>query len=327
MITFGQPPAIDSPCPLIASSRWYRYVNTKAAETFRFGIVYDPVPFSPGLGADNFGHMILLSEDNTGVAYIGLDAQDYFGPPNVNGFEAHSMVSANGTYPGYLDRIEVIMGEYANGTYPVRTSGYIAGSLCTEDKECESSSCQRETSFSYKRCVGTRCKKDKDCETDRCDSGVCIPKLGSCQPCDEHSDCLYGTCGWNFQCTGERGLMDNGCSCNFNADCQSARCEGISTRLCEATLPLGAYCDESSDCESGYCSWGFRCASESWWRNATIADDETNSQLPPTDSGGKGMLLVMGSVLAGLVVLVVSLMGWQRRRRREYEEIPTELTV
>jgi predicted lipase len=50
VITFGQPPTIDAPCDLITSSRWYRYVNTKAAEVLSIGIVYDPVPFAPNMG-------------------------------------------------------------------------------------------------------------------------------------------------------------------------------------------------------------------------------------------------------------------------------------
>lgn len=91
VITFGQPNTLDAPCDLITSTRWYRFINTK--ETPYVGLTNDPVPFVPGLGADSFGHMILLSNYYTGFAYIGLDAQDFFGPLNVGGFEAHSMVS------------------------------------------------------------------------------------------------------------------------------------------------------------------------------------------------------------------------------------------
>jgi hypothetical protein len=131
VITFGQPPTIDAPCPVITSDRWYRYVNTKATERGVIGIFYDPVPFLPGFGADDWGHMMLLSQDNTGIAYIGLDAQDYFRPLDVKGFESHSMVAADDSpFPGYLDRIEAMMTAYQNGTYPVRTTGYVAGSLC-----------------------------------------------------------------------------------------------------------------------------------------------------------------------------------------------------
>jgi hypothetical protein len=131
VVTFGQPPTINAPCPLITSDRWYRYVNTKSIESGLEGLAYDPVPFAPSMDADHWGHMIMLSNDTSGVAYIGLDVQDRFSPLDVNGFEAHSMIHKKGsTYPGYLDRIGSIMSEYTNKIYPVVTTGYVAGSLC-----------------------------------------------------------------------------------------------------------------------------------------------------------------------------------------------------
>lgn len=191
VITFGQPATIDQPCGLITSERWYRFINTKASSTRAIGIVYDPVPFVPGLGADHFGNAILLSsEDSSGVAYMGLDAQEAFGPLNINGFEAHSMsanASAEDYTPGYLDQIGALLEYYAtNQTYPVRTTGYKIGSLCSQDIECETNLCQRDTTFSYRRCAGLDCKEDTECpETGRCDNGVCLPRLGSCMECNE----------------------------------------------------------------------------------------------------------------------------------------------
>jgi hypothetical protein len=80
VMTFGQPLTVDQPCPLINySHRYYRYVNSKdSVEGRTDGISYDPVPFLPVDGMDSFGHMILLSSDNTGVVFIGLDAQDFW---------------------------------------------------------------------------------------------------------------------------------------------------------------------------------------------------------------------------------------------------------
>jgi hypothetical protein len=75
VITFGQPNTIDAPCDLAGLDCWYRFINMK--ENSHVGLTYDPFPFVPGLGADLFGHMMLLSNDNTSVAYIGLDAQDF----------------------------------------------------------------------------------------------------------------------------------------------------------------------------------------------------------------------------------------------------------
>jgi hypothetical protein len=95
--------------------------------------------------------MIILSADDTsGVAFIGLDAQDYLHPYSI-GVEAHFMEGAGTPFPGYKDRIIDLM---ANNTYPIRNNGYVAGSLCSEDKECESGECEAETHFSWNRCVG-----------------------------------------------------------------------------------------------------------------------------------------------------------------------------
>lgn len=311
VITFGQPPTIDAPCALITSSRWYRYINTKSAKVFTVGIVYDPVPFAPDLGTDDFGHMIMLSDDDSGVAYIGLDAQDQFGPLNVAGFEAHSMVSLNGTYPGYLDRLNAISlpnDHHPNVSFPIRTSGYIAHSLCTEDKECESGECDKETLFSYKRCFGKNCSVDDECESNRCDNGVCVPKLGSCLTCDEDSDCLHGTC-YGFRCSGPKGLMDDDCTCRLNSDCRSGRCEGLlHERVCQSVLALGAHCNEDSDCDSKFCSIGFRCAN------------------PPFAVAAH----VKRWSLIGVAVIGVGMVaGWwfQSRRRPGYEQIPAQLSL
>lgn len=119
VITFGQPPTVNAPCGLLTSDRIYRFVNTKQTQV---GIAYDPVPMAPGLGADHFGNMIILSDDPTGVAFIGLDANEYF-HPFLNGVEAHMMRAGTGngtTFPGYADRIDALMGP--NATYPIRNN-------------------------------------------------------------------------------------------------------------------------------------------------------------------------------------------------------------
>ena len=243
----------------MTSERTFRWINTKITETL--GIAYDPVPFAPGLGADYFGHMVVMSDDSTGVAYLGLDVQEYL-HPIASGIEAHFMVNGSTPYPGYEDRLRALMSP---GKYPIRNNGYVAGSLCSENKECESKKCASETSLSFDRCVGVGCVTDKDCDTGRCDSGVCLPKRGSCMPCDEDSDCAGGnrsSCLMPFfRCTNEEGKMDEQCSCRVSSDCRSGRCEGLKERQCEARLALGGKCNEHSDCLSGYCSWGFICES------------------------------------------------------------------
>jgi Lipase (class 3) len=358
VFTFGQPPTVYSPCPLITSDRWYRYVNTKNVQSGLVGIAYDPVPFAPSLGADHFGHMLLLSEDPIDVAYIGLDVQDSFSPLNVNGFESHSMVHANGSaYPGYLDRIDAIVLSYGNVSYPVNPSGYTSGSLCvsnrnsirnfykallnltflveqTKDLECSTGHCGKETLFSYYQCIGTSCKRDTECETGRCDSGVCSPKLASCMMCDEDSDCLYGHCSAQFRCSGENKLMDNDCLCFFNSDCHSGRCEGVRPSVCEAKLGEGAYCSESSDCESNQCSWSFRCSGSRATPSAIadISDSATLISIDPIRAHVASSFLYSSRIC--LLVFLVAFVGallyrfsTSRNQRQGYDSIPTTSSV
>lgn len=302
-ITFGQPPTLEQPCDTITSERYYRFVNTKDSESL-VGISYDPVPFAPGLGTDAFGHMILLSSDDSGVAYIGLDAQDKFGPLNVKA-EAHSMLMApdNTTtdpHPGYLDRVRAIRKTYEKEhneelNYPIRTSGYKAGTLCSEDQECETGTCEKEVRLSYSRCVGIECKHNLDCATNRCDHGLCLPKAGSCADCNEDSDCASDHC-LQYKCAGaDSGLMDNECNCYLDSDCVSGRCEGLAPPVCEAVLSDGSSCNEDSDCASQHCSWRFHCTPRlgegeycthgtaclsgqcSWWFKCTAPSVSKNS--------------------------------------------------
>jgi hypothetical protein len=223
------------------------------------GISYDPVPFLAVDGMDSFGHMIILSSDNTGVAYIGLDAQDSFGPLDINA-DAHAMLNRDDPAPsGYLDRINAIMEEYSdNEPYLVRTSGYLSGSLCSEGKECASGTCEKDVKFAYSRCVGPECEKNKDCGTGRCDSGLCLPKLGSCKACNEDSDCAGNNC-LLFRCSNGDGFMDNNCRCYSDSDCDSGRCEGWFPPHCRAQLGNDSRCNEDSDCRSDHCTWRFRC--------------------------------------------------------------------
>jgi hypothetical protein len=310
VITFGQPPTLDAPCPLVTAGRLFRFVNTKSSG--KLGITYDPVPMSPGLGADLFGHMIVLGDDTSGVAYIGLDAQDFFGPLNVDGFEAHSMVSTT-PFPGYLDRIQTLM---KNDKYPIRNNGYVTGSLCSKDKECETKKCGAETHFTFNRCIGIQCTKDSDCDTDRCDSGVCIPKLGSCAPCDEASDCVGKKCTI-FKCSNEDGFMDDLCSCIRDADCDSGRCEGVAPPICEAKLGLGASCNEASDCQSKYCSWSFVCAMPAASAIMLPFDvDETTSEVVSEEKNVRPISVFL-IVLGFLLYCVGRILGCQLLHRGE----------
>lgn len=257
VITFGEPPSVNPGCKLVSASRWYRYVNSIRSETAGiYGISYDPVPFAPGLGTIVYGQMIILGADHQHVAYIGMNSTKSFSPVNVKGAVAHSMIGTE-RYPGYLDRIHTLVAEAK--TYPIPVNGWSAPNYCTEDDECATGKCAKETRFSYERCVGTNCTANAECDTGRCDSGLCLPKLGSCMTCEEHSDCLSGKC-LLFRCANTDGLMDDECNCARGGQCASGRCEGVAPPRCMAKVPEGARCNEHSDCLTGTCNWFFRCS-------------------------------------------------------------------
>lgn len=365
VITFGQPPTVDAPCPLISSERYYRFINTKQKPALHVGLSYDPVPFAPGLGADFFGYMILLSDDTTGVAFLGLDAH-YTLRPFVSGVEAHSMRatpingSATDFFPGYNDRIDALIEKNADNKAPLRTNGYQPGTLCSEDDECETKQCNRDVGLgSYPRCIGTEYTRDDECDTDRCDHGLCLPKLGSCQPCNENSDCASGICSWKYKCTNMDGLVDNQCDCFHNADCDSGRCEGFTNAICEARLAGGSYCNEHSDCLSDRCTWRFKCTEpkyslKSQIREKTISQSAFLADFDPeredslytvkkhfkkrhhintraTEDEKRCHNEIRWYGILALVVLgivgYVAARWYQNRKRSDYERIPATLNV
>lgn len=46
LITFGQPPTFDAGCPLIPTTKYYRYVNSIMDHEYD-GLYFDAIPFSP----------------------------------------------------------------------------------------------------------------------------------------------------------------------------------------------------------------------------------------------------------------------------------------
>lgn len=140
VITFGQPPAIDAPCAIINSDKFYRFINSRVG---RHGTTYDPVPYLP-YNAKHFGHQIMLGVDATGVAYIGKDTQVEFNPPDAaNGFASHCLEPAD---VGYIHRIESLINANTASTV-IRSSGFQDGTVCSKNVECDSKICSSE------RCV------------------------------------------------------------------------------------------------------------------------------------------------------------------------------
>lgn len=271
IITFGQPSTIDTPCPMLSAERFLRFVNTQEESNHDVdgrggsggGITYDPVPFIQGLGADNFGYMILVGQDSQRVASVGLATRTVDVHPNIPfGLQAHSMVK-NHAIPGYLDRLVNLKTNH-QGSFPIPTNGFENGAMCNDAMECQSGKCHLDNhgnnhnnkNHSWTTCVSVECTNPGQCRpSENCFNGQCVAKLSSCMPCQNDLDCASNKCLWNL-CTGlsntggGSGLLDNNCNCKMDIDCASHRCR---FGVCEAKLPLGAICVASEDCSSGAC--------------------------------------------------------------------------
>lgn len=142
--TFGTPRAIAAPCNLVDSANVYRFENSRAGNN---GLTYDPVPYVP-YEAQHWGHQIMLGEDASGVAYIGLDSEIDFTPWDfANAFATHRLDSA---FVGYRYRIQSIVDENTyTGTPNVRTSGFQNGYVCSQSVECDSKNCVNQVCTSW----------------------------------------------------------------------------------------------------------------------------------------------------------------------------------
>lgn len=310
VITFGEPPSVEPACKSVSNERWYRFVNTKETED-EIGIAYDPVPFLPGLGTIVYGHFIILGADKERVAYFGLDSTKELSP-YVTGVDAHAMYGTLKN-PGYVQRIQTLIDEAIS--YPIPAQGFAAPNYCSQDEECELNKCVQEVEGGFHQCMGETCTKNGDCDTDRCDSGLCLPKFGSCMLCDEDSDCFSGKCTAQ-RCTNLEGKMDDECVCEWSSDCASGRCEGISEPVCEAQLPLGATCDEHTDCLSGSCNWWLHCSKGFFFtkgRNIGYKNDLSY------------LSIVVGVVLLGLAVYY----GVKKYKGKKdgYSEISSDINI
>lgn len=302
VITFGEPPSVEADCPIISPERWYRYVNTVDSGPGNVVIAYDPIPFSPNAGDIVYGQLIILSADTQDVAYIGLDSTKDFTPLDADGVLSHRMVGTE-EFPGYLNRIDALMDNAES--YPIPATGFRSPNFCTDDIECDSNKCEKETPLSPKQCLAEECANNIECASGRCDSGSCLPKFGSCMACDESSDCISGMCIL-FRCANFDEKMDDECSCLKDADCESGRCDAFK---CEAKLPGGTFCTEHSDCKSDRCTWWFRCTAETIAPAALLSEDTLVSV---SDDVFSAWSVVLVASVAG-ALLAYSYVGPRRR--------------
>jgi hypothetical protein len=155
VVSLEPPPTVFPNCELIDSNRWYIFTNAFTQEPGltqeESGLVYDIVPFLPGLGAVPLGHNFLFTEDTSGVAYLGLDTLGEIQGP----FAANPHFLRSDTNSGVLDRIEAILNHVNNNVVNnafVRTSGISMGFPCSHDSECESRVCAANNA-GYMQCI------------------------------------------------------------------------------------------------------------------------------------------------------------------------------
>jgi len=165
-VLYGPQPTVWEGCTAMDTTRVYRMLNTGYCKPLGFKdmFLYDFVWLVKSRGEIQYGHMVMLSDDPTGVAYIGLDKQDWPIPWiwQALGMSTHILKNTENQFwwasacrvDGYVDRWEKLLATYdaratpegANGL-PIRSTGYAAGNRCTRDFECASG-----------RCVGYRSK-------------------------------------------------------------------------------------------------------------------------------------------------------------------------
>lgn len=176
VINFAWPYSMFNDCyesKLLDDTRWYNHVNSRLLFG-SFTRVYDIVPALPWFGqVQHYGNLFVLSEDNTGVAYIGLNDQISFRRTDI-GFQTHEILAYRTNDNGYVNRLQNII-EYYNNTiinsipdqsdnttnnittnsnmdnFMVRSTGYPNGKPCTYHVECQSNYCGKRIFFSILR--------------------------------------------------------------------------------------------------------------------------------------------------------------------------------
>ena len=100
-----------------------------------------------------------------------------------------------------------------------------------------------------------------------------------CLVCSSNADCSsyadYSIC-LRGQCTSDRGLFGQGCKCQGNDECATARCDGVFQQTCRQRKDNGGICNQNSDCKSDRCNNLFLCAEPV----ANIGGSDTTDTVP-----------------------------------------------
>ena len=142
LITFGQPPTFDAGCPLIPTTKYYRYVNSIMDRDYD-ALSFDGVAFAPNWvsGAIHYGYFLLVGDDPAALKYLGYDQEYTF---DVQSYFDYSVIAAHSMYGNsysYEARVENLLNNF-----PISIGGFGGGVLCEEvyKELCESGMCNVE---------------------------------------------------------------------------------------------------------------------------------------------------------------------------------------
>lgn len=141
VISFGSTPALNPECTGVDRIRWFHYVNTR--RSWRGQLLYDQFPFlSWDRGLVNLGYVLVLSDDTSGIANLGLNLSQKPGPVDQTSlFTMHKITTGSRKYPGYRDRIKTLVAT-TNAYHPLR-NGFAPDFPCQVNAECQSRQCTR----------------------------------------------------------------------------------------------------------------------------------------------------------------------------------------
>jgi len=159
---------------------------------------------NPTVMEDPMATPISFSQDQYDVAYFSkeqIDVEETYGP-SPGDLDMLNGVNL-GVHIMYLPKLDRLL---KHGSFPLDVTGYVPGTPCTGDAECQFMCISRVCALEGARRLpdGTVCEQDSDCESDRCTWGyTCDAKLENGAPCGafylNDGDCASGACSFSWQ--------------------------------------------------------------------------------------------------------------------------------
>lgn len=150
-------------------SCWLGYLSDRVGT--HIGAVIHLPPDSPVQQPEGFTYLASpLNPSQQQVAYWGPSAgheEEIYGPESDNLSTSNDVGSSvHWVETGYFPKIKALL----DGPFPIHTNGYVEGTLCTGDAECEHNCINSRCSGgSHRLPEGETCEADDDCESGNCD--------------------------------------------------------------------------------------------------------------------------------------------------------------